>query len=218
MKKGMIITGGSMDMAFAGSFLKQHTFDVVIAVDAGLEKAKQLHIVPDAVVGDFDTIDPKVLDEFMQIGEITWEIHQPEKDETDTELAMITAVSMGCEDITILGATGGRIDHMLGNIHLLSYCLEQGVSATILDRQNRIYLLNKGKIFQKSETWGKYVSFLPLTESVTGITLTGFQYPLFDKTIQIGRQAGLCISNEIMDERAKISFRDGILICVESCD
>ena len=108
--------------------------------------------------------------------------------------------------------------HMLGNLHALYACLEKGIDASLVDTQNRIYLLDQGKTFYRKTLWGKYVSFLPYTEEVTGITLTGFRYPLQDKTIRRGQEVGLCISNELAEDRAVLEFREGILICVESSD
>lgn len=218
MKKCLIVTGGELDLAFARSFLKREAFDKVIAVDGGLETAEALALVPDYVVGDFDTVKPSVLDRFRQVPYIVWEQHRPEKNETDTELARSRALTLGCGRIVFLGATGGRLDHMLGNIHVLYACLQKGVEAWIVDRRNRLYLLDEGKIFYRDQQWGKYVSFLPYTEQVTGITLTGFQYPLNKKDIRRGEEAGLCISNEIAEDRATLEFEEGVLICVESRD
>ena len=59
---------------------------------------------------------------------------------------------------------------------------------------------------------------MPYTEEVTGITLRGFKYPLTDKTIRRGEEVGLCVSNELAEETASITFSDGILICIESKD
>lgn len=216
MKDCLIITGGSIDYAFAGSFLQQEEFSTIIAVDAGLAAAKKLGLVPHMAVGDFDTLDQSVFDEFHQIQGITWQVHQPEKDETDTELALRTAMEAGCKDITILGATGGRMDHALGNIHLLQICLKNKVSACIVDPQNKIYLLDSGRDFDRDQIWGKYISFLPLTEQVFGITLTGFRYPLTNKDIRIG--TSLCISNELTGQNGSLSFTKGILICMEAHD
>lgn len=218
MKTCLIVTGGTIQLDFAGSFLKNHAFDLIVAVDGGLEALEPLGLVPDAVVGDFDTVNPVVYQAYHQLQGVKWEVHKPEKNETDTELAIDTALRMGAEAITILGGTGGRIDHLLGNIHLLDTCLNKGVDACILDAQNKLYLLKEGKTFHRHDTWGTYVSFIPLTEQVTGITLTGFKYPLYKKSIEIGREAGLCISNELAEERASIRFDSGILICVESSD
>ena len=69
---GLIITGGSIDCAFAGAFLKDKTFDMVIAVDGGLAAVKQLDIRPDAIVGDFDTVKGELLEEYGQIEGITF--------------------------------------------------------------------------------------------------------------------------------------------------
>lgn len=237
MKTGLILTGGKLDMAFAGEFLHEYErrhggsprsaaaegrrgFDSVILVDAGLEKAEALGLVPSAIVGDFDTVRPEVLERYRANtgGDVLWDVHKPEKDETDTQLAVSTALKLGCTRLAILGATGGRLDHELSNLHLLRMCLDAGADAALYDRQNRVSLLAGGRTFRKGETYGTYVSFIPLTEQVRQITLTGFKYPLAGKDISIGREAGLCISNEIVEETAEIRFDAGLLICVESKD
>lgn len=216
-KHGLIITGGALNLGFAEAFLQENRFDVVVAVDGGLKYVQELQIRPDAVVGDFDTINSEILEKYLHQPDLRLERHNPVKDQTDTELAIDTAVDMGCTSLTILGALGGRMDHALGNIHLMYPCLKQGISVMIADEKNRIYLLNPGehKFFRVS-TFGKYVSFLPLSESVAGITLQGFKYPLKDADIQIG--TSLCISNELSEDVGICSFQTGILICIESKD
>lgn len=218
MKTCLILTGGSLDLAFAGSFLEHKKYDVVIAVDAGLAVAEKLGIVPDTVVGDFDTVEYGVLERYKRKSGIVWDEHKPEKNETDTELAINMAASMECGELTILGATGGRLDHAIGNIHLLYTCLLRGMTAQIVDKKNKIYILDRGKSFDRSQLWGKYISFLPLTEEVRGITLEGFKYPLNQKDIAIGTGSGLCISNELAGEEGRIEFSGGVLICIESHD
>lgn len=218
MRKGLIVTGGKLDLAFARSFLDENHFDKVIAVDAGLAAADALGLVPDYVVGDFDTADKELMDKYKAMPHIVWEVHKPEKDETDTELARSCAVALHCEEIAFLGATGGRLDHLLGNIHALYDCMQRGIIAYIIDTQNKIYLLDEGKNFYQDRQWGKYISFLPYTEEVHGITLQGFKYPLTKKNIRRGEEVGLCISNEVKEVRAELRFEDGILICIESHD
>lgn len=218
MKRCLIVTGGKLDLAFARFFLEQETFEKVIAVDGGLESVEALGLTPDYIVGDFDTVKPDVLERFRQLPFIVWEQHKPEKNETDTELARSRALTLGCDKIVFLGATGGRMDHMLGNLHALYACMQNGVPAYLVDRQNRVCLLDEGKTFYRKSMWGKYISFLPYTEEVTGITLTGFKYPLTDKTIRRGEEVGLCISNELAEDGAQLKFEEGVLICIESCD
>ncbi|MFR3727354.1 thiamine diphosphokinase [Lacrimispora sp.] len=220
MKKditGIIVAGGPLDHGFAERFLEKRRYDVVIAVDRGLNAVFNLNLTPDAIVGDFDSVEQSVLRNYKSRKEsITWEIHNPEKDETDTELALNTAIRLGCTKLIILGATGGRQDHFLGNLHLLYPCLKKGVEASIVDERNWITVIEKSRTFEADKIYGKYISFLPLSEEVKGITLTGFKYPLFKKDITIG--TSLCISNELTDLSGKVEFDSGTLICVESRD
>ena len=214
MKNCLILTGGTLDLDFAGDFCRKNKFDLTIAVDGGLAAAKALGILPDVVVGDLDTAGEGLVEEFRQYPFIRWDVHPPEKDETDTELALRRAIAGGAGKISILGATGGRFDHMLANVFLLYGCLQKGVEACILDRQNRIFLIEDHYTFHKDQLWGKYVSFLPLLGEIRGITLEGFKYPLQDYDLEAA--SSRCISNELTEESGTIRFQEGIAICVEA--
>ena len=216
MKRCLIVTGGTIDIAFAKDFLSQRSYDYVIAADAGLEVLRPLHISPNAVVGDLDTVDKKVLEEYQNQPDIEFEIHKPEKDETDTELALLTAARQGCEAVDILGALGGRMDHAIGNIQLMYQFLCQGMEVNIYDARNRLYLLGGHKVFHREKVYGKYISFLPMTETVEGLTLRGFKYPLQRRTIGLG--TSLCISNELKREEGILELERGVLLCVEAHD
>ena len=216
MKRCLIVTGGTIDIAFAKDFLSQRSYDYVIAADAGLEVLRPLHISPNAVVGDLDTVDKKVLEEYQNQPDIEFEIHKPEKDETDTELALLTAARQGCEAVDILGALGGRMDHAIGNIQLMYQFFCQGMEVIISDARNRLYLLGGHKVFHREEVYGKYISFLPMTETVEGLTLRGFKYPLQRRTIGLG--TSLCISNELKREEGILELERGVLLCVEAHD
>ena len=216
MKRCLIVTGGTIDIAFAKDFLSQRSYDYVIAADAGLEVLRPLHISPNAVVGDLDTVDKKVLEEYQHQPDIEFEIHKPEKDETDTELALLTAARQGCEAVDILGALGGRMDHAIGNIQLMYQFFCQGMEVNIYDARNRLYLLGGHKVFHREKVYGKYISFLPMTETVEGLTLRGFKYPLQRRTIGLG--TSLCISNELKREEGILELERGVLLCVEAHD
>lgn len=218
MKTCLVVTGGMVEEAFARSFVEKERIQKIIAVDRGLETVRRLGLVPDYIVGDFDSVDPQVLGEFKKLPFIVWERHKPEKNETDTELARSRALTLGCDRIFFLGATGGRLDHMLANIHTLYECMQKGVEAYLVDSQNRICLLDEGRTFCRGNQWGRYISFLPYTDRVTGITLTGFRYPLEKKNLDKGTEAGLCVSNELADEYGELTFTSGVLVCVETRD
>ena len=120
------------------------------------------------------------------------------------------------DEVYLLGATGGRLDHFLANLAVLMIPTKLGIRAWILDEKNRITLLREGCSLEKKHTFGKYVSLIPYTDEVTGVVLKGFRYLLNGHTFTRDNTLGL--SNEIEDEIAEISFESGILIMILSMD
>lgn len=110
---------------------------------------------------------------------------------------------------------GTRVDHSVANINILKIPLEKDIKARIIDEHNEIQLINKETILQKNNKF-KYVSIIPLTTEVTGVTLKGFKYPLKNYTLTIGNSLG--VSNEQIANKAKISLDKGILIVIKSID
>ena len=188
----------------------------IIAGDRGLEALYQLKIIPNHVVGDFDSVSPEILEFYKKQSQIIFHTYHAEKDNTDTDIALKLAIRLKSSKITIMGALGKRIDHALANIHILKDALEANIPSQIIDTHNRIYLINESIQLEKDKIYGKYVSLIPLTSEVEGITLTGFKYPLENYTLPIGTSLG--ISNEIIEDRAHIKMKKGILIVIESKD
>ncbi|MCI8549896.1 MAG: thiamine diphosphokinase [Lachnospiraceae bacterium] len=214
--KILIVTGGDVEPAFAAGFLKTYGAFHVIAVDGGLKAAEGLGLMPDAVVGDFDTVSIEALDCYKKMG-IHIEVHKPEKDCTDTELALLYALSLPeVSQIVILGGLGRRFDHAMGNVQILFHALKQKVPCCMVDSYNRISLLEGTAEIERSKTWGRYISLIPFTEQVKGVTLTGFKYPLTKAVLMSGNSLG--ISNELLEERGRIEVEEGILVYIESRD
>lgn len=132
------------------------------------------------------------------------------------EIAILMALERGSTQITILGATGTRMDHMLGSIKNLSLALRAGVPCSIVDAHNRIRLADKPLTLERREQYGKYVSLLAFGEPVTNLTLRGFFYPLDGYTMTCDDAIG--ISNQITEDEAQISFDGGRLLVIESRD
>ena len=208
----LIISGGSFDKNFLHNFIKNRKYDYVIAVDRGLCYAGKLGIVPDLIVGDFDSADKSLLDSFDQS---IVRLFNSEKDDTDTEIAIREAVKHK-SDIDIVCATGGRIDHLLGNIHILKIALDEGINARIIDRGNVIFLKNSDFKLVNGDWNGKYVSLIPFDGEVNGIKLKGFKYPLDGYDLKPGITK--CISNEIVKDNAYVEIKSGCLIVVISLD
>lgn len=188
----------------------------IIAGDRGLEALYQLKIIPNHVVGDFDSVSPEILEFYKKQPQIIFHTYNAEKDNTDTDIALKLAIQLKSSKVTILGALGKRMDHALANIHILKDALEANIPCQILDEYNRIYLINKEMTLEKNKVFGKYVSLIPLTSTIEGLTLTGFKYSLNHYTLPIGTSLG--ISNEIIGDIAHIEMKNGILIVIESKD
>lgn len=214
----VIVSGGNIQEDFALTFLREHPYDQLIGVDNGLRFLYDHEILPTRIVGDFDTIDPKIVDWYRKNTEIEIRAYNPVKDATDTQIAVELALELNSTSITILGGTGSRLDHVLGNVHTMMLALKAGVTCSLLDAHNRIRLIDAPISIGKKEQFGDYISLLPLTTKVEGVHLIGFKYPLADYTFTSTGSAGLGVSNEIVEEVAEIELRSGVLILIESRD
>ncbi|MGN0205162.1 MAG: thiamine diphosphokinase [Coprococcus sp.] len=231
--KILIITGGRIDEDFAFSFLEREYFEHIIVVDGALafwdkvENNIRININFDHLVGDFDTISPDILEKYLKRGDI--EIHRfnPEKDYTDTDIALKLAIRLGEQkikkngseedvEITLLGATGTRADHMLANLQLLEQTRAAGMTGIIVDRNNRIRLIEERFILKKAEQFGHYVSLIPVSEELKAVTLKGFKYPLDRYTVHLGES--ICVSNELEADEGEIVIEEGKAFFIESRD
>ena len=216
--KTVIISGGRIERDFALSFLENETFEQFIAVDNGLRFCYDNQIKPTWIVGDFDTAAPELVEYYQTQTDIPIRRFNPVKDSTDSQIAIELALELGSSEITLLGGTGTRMDHVLGNIQSLMLAKKKGVSCVILDEYNRIQLIDGETRLKKSEQYGKYVSLLPLTTEVTGVDLTGFKFNLTGHTFTSTGSAGLGVSNEIIEDTAEIRVKSGIFVLIESRD
>lgn len=212
--KTLIITGGKINKNFAKKYLKSNKYDIIIAVDKGLETIDYLKLEPQYILGDFDSVNTKILEKYKTQNIKIIKLN-PEKDLTDTHSAIDLALEIKSTEITILGAIGTRLDHTMANIHILKQALDKNIKAKIVNEKNEIELIDKESIIKKDDNY-KYVSIIPLTTNVTGITIEGMKYIINDYTLSIGDSLG--VSNEQIDKEAKISIKTGILVVIKSKD
>lgn len=213
----VLICGGEINDEFSLACLKQIKPDCIIGVDKGLEFCYRNHVIPDWILGDFDSISKEVIDWYREQQEIPIRQYKPEKDDTDTRLGMELALKLGSDKIFLLGATGGRLDHYMGNLQSLLITAREEKEGWILDEQNAITVRKAGKIcIHKEEQFGKYVSFFSMGDEVTGLSLTGFQYPLDGYTLK--NSDGIAVSNQLLDDCGIIEFETGYLMMVLSKD
>ncbi len=211
----LIITGGRIEEKFISDLLSREQFSMIIAADHGLVAVDRLGISPDYIVGDFDSVPEAILKSYLE-SSIPIDIFPREKDKTDTQIALELALQHNATSIVLVGATGSRLDHTMANIHLLLLPLQLNIDACIMDEYNKIYLKKESFQIEKQKQHGNYVSLLPFSEEVTGLTLSGFHYPLNKIVLTAGSSLG--ISNEIIGEVAQIEFVNGTLLVIESRD
>ncbi|MFJ7638645.1 thiamine diphosphokinase [Peribacillus sp. NPDC097206] len=213
-----IMAGGPKDLWPDLTTYKEST-DLWVGVDRGVWSLLENDIVPQCGFGDFDSVSEE---EWSKIQKRMENIHlyPPEKDETDLEIAFKWAMEQEPNEIHILGATGGRLDHFLGNIQLLQkdsiLPYHKDIDMYIVDCQNSLTVKTPGSYPLTLDEERKYISLLPVTEEITGITLLGFKYPLVDAKLELG--STLCVSNELISDCGNVSFEEGILMVIRSRD
>lgn len=187
--------------------------DLVVAADGGARHAATVARRIDLWVGDGDSIDPAELARLEAAG-VPVRRSRPDKDETDTELAILAAVEADARRLTILGALGGaRLDHALANVWLLAHPAVAGRDVRLLDAAVRIRLVGAGRTDLGGRV-GDVVSLLPFEGRATGLTTSGLRYPLRDGRLESGPSRGL--SNVRDEPAASVTVGTGRLLVVET--
>ena len=215
--KTLIITGGMIEADFALSFIQELKPDYILGVDKGLQFCYEYDIRPDYIVGDFDSLSEEGEAYMESLEDLEIVRLKPEKDDSDTQSAVNFAIDRGAERITILGATGNRIDHLMANFGLLVHGRNRGADIILVDQWNYMKLIESHTVLKKEEQFGKYVSFFSLEGDLTGLTLRGFKYPLNKYHLKVS-DSGLTVSNEIVDEEACVEFDAGSLLMLMTRD
>lgn len=218
-KRSIIISGGELDEALTLSVLNQQEERCVIAVDKGVEFLYYHQIMPDYIVGDFDSTKEEIRNYYKNETNVPVREYNPVKDASDTEIAIRLAMTLGCRELLILGATGGRIDHLWANVQSLMIPFKAGIDAKLMDCQNLIRIIGDGEThIRRGEAFGSYFSVFPLGEDVFGFNISGAKYPLKNHTLT--PYNSLCVSNQIAEgcNEAVISFPSGRVILMETRD
>lgn len=215
MKSVIVVAGGSPDLwpKITKRLIEENDW---IGVDRGSLYLIEHGITPSLAIGDFDSLTKEELELVRKNAKEIIYAH-PEKDYTDTELGMIEAIKRYPEGtITLLGATGGRLDHLLSNIWLpLHPEMKSSVSRIHLqDNQNKVSYYEPGEyriVKQKEMT---YLAFICLTQ-VKALSLLDTKYRLDKKDVTCPKSYG---SNEFLTNEAHFSFEEGLVAVIQSRD
>ncbi len=188
------------------SYFKQpQPGDYVICADGGYDRIKPLGLLPDLLVGDFDSMENSEQCYPCEVIRLL-----PEKDDTDMMKAVKIALSKGWKKFYLYGGLGGdRLDHTVANFQLLSYLLDQGAKGVLLDGKTRVMMLeNETLVLPKEDE--SYLSVFAYTESCPDVTLKGVKYPL--EHAKLTSSFPLGTSNEIVSSQAQIITKGGKLL------
>lgn len=205
MSKAIIVSGGKKpSRSLFDQLCTEETY--LIAVDKGAEFFREEHILPNLLVGDFDSISKETYLYFQDKTEIR--SYDAVKDFTDTEAALHEAILLGMEEVIFLGCTGSRLDHFIGNLALLDQSLKAGLQASMYDDHNKIFLMRSPGIIEKD--FGKYISFQGFRGPVKGFGVKGVKYPLWNYELKFGDPR--TISNEFVQDKISVTFTEGALL------
>lgn len=182
--------------------------ELAVAVDGGLDGAKRCGVIPKLIIGDFDSVTLAEARDYPHADIIT---HPAVKNDTDLMLAVKHVLSLGYNELYIVGGLGGRLDHTLSALFLLEYLSGQDCNAVIDSGHNRVRLQEVGTL--TLSTTHKYVGIVPLSERAM-VSLTGFKYPLTDAVL--ARSYSYTVSNELTGEYGEIEIKVGYVLIVES--
>lgn len=177
--------------------------DLFIAADGGGNRARQLNITPDVVIGDLDSYRQSGSEDFPVI-------KNPDQNTNDLEKALNYALKHQHTDVTVFGATGFRVDQTLKNLSVLKQFHEHFNSLHFLDEYCKTFLIESP--YRNKFPLHTRVSLFPLSGTVSGITSKGLKYELQSDTLKNGVFDGS--SNETVEPIVKIEFEAGDLILI----
>lgn len=185
--------------------------DFIIAADGGLQHCLELGVTPDLLVGDLDSVSAETLEAVQGAGcEISR--YPRRKDATDLELALVEAKARGCEQLTILGAVGGRWDQSLANLHLLANPEFAGLQLEIADGPQSARLARPGNPVRLDGDPGDTVSLIPIGGDAVGVRTQGLEYELAGGVLNHASSRG--VSNVMTDGSARVEVSQGALLCL----
>jgi thiamine pyrophosphokinase len=207
----LVLAGGDPVDASLRSELPAVAF--VIAADSGLHQAATLGLAVDRIVGDLDSADLEAVEAAVAAGAII-ERHPAAKDATDLELAIDAAVREGAHRVVVVGGGGGRVDHFLANLLLLTSEAWCRVRVEARFGGARVFVVHGQQPACEIEgSPGSLVTLLPVGGTARDIVTAGLEYPLVHEDLDSGTSRG--VSNVMTTTRASVALATGTLLVVQ---
>lgn len=206
--KAFIYTGGRIFPGYVTDHPKSD--DLVIAADAGYKNAALLGEHVNVLIGDLDSLGENNIPDGVELFRL-----KPEKDDTDTQVAVSLALDRGAREIVLVGGLSGRLDHTLSSLAILEDLNARGVYAVMTDGLNKVrFIRNSSALIPRSHY--RYLSLIAADDKVKGVCAEGCRYPLNNAVLR--RTYQYAVSNEIDGNCALISVKKGGLYIIESRD
>ena len=174
---------------------------LVIAADGGLRHTEKLGIIPNAVLGDFDSLG------YTPEGANVFPV---EKDDTDAMLAVRLGLEQGCDEFLLYGSLDGpRLDHTVANFQTLQYLADHGATGYLIGNTAMVTVVKNGKITFPAGLFGT-ISVFCIGKDAEGVTETGLFYGLENGILTSGFPLG--VSNHFTGKKAEISVKNGSLL------
>lgn len=175
--------------------------DYIIAADGGLRHTKKLNIIPNEILGDFDSLG------YVPEGAV---VHPVEKDDTDTMLAIRRGLELGYRRFVLYGGLEGRrLDHTVANFQSLCFLAQHDAIGFLVGREWICCGLKDGTLRFPAGAEGDFSVFC-LGRDAHGVTLRGLYYEAEDITLTSDFPLG--VSNHFTGKEATVTVRDGTLL------
>lgn len=206
----LVVAGGQRPHPTLVDVLPDH--HLVVAADSGLDHARALGLRVTHVIGDMDSVDPRTLAEAEREGAVVQRVPH-DKDQVDTELAILFARTLGATAITLITAGGGRLDHQLGVLSALTHPILNGCEVHALWDLARVRVLNGPESATITGEPNTLVGLVAMNGVARGITTEGLRWALTDEDLESHSTRG--VSNELIASRATIDVRSGHLFVIQ---
>ena len=188
--------------------------DLVVAADGGTLALERWGVVPQAIVGDLDSLGLERARAYESRGVVVVP-YSPEKDESDLELAIAYAIRAKADDIVLLGILGGaRFDHEVANTLLIAAEAYRGRRLRAVRGDVTVRALHGGETLHLAGGTGDLVTLLAVRGDGVGMRTQGLKYPLAGETLHFGAARGL--SNVVESTGATVSCDRGVLLVIET--
>ncbi|MCB0163211.1 MAG: thiamine diphosphokinase [Anaerolineae bacterium] len=185
--------------------------DRIFCADGGTKHALTLGLIPEAIIGDLDSLSPADVERMAAQG-VTLHRYPAAKDETDLELALRLAVAENPAEIMVVTLLGGRLDQMLANLLLLTHPDYAAVQMTFADSAQWGQLIRAHQTVTVAGQPGDILSLVPLTPTVSDVTFEGVDWPLTRATLSFG--STWSISNSLTDQQATVHIGEGMVLLI----